>query len=34
MNFTLAATANNVGMALRKFDTTVAMTGIDPPEGA
>jgi len=30
MNFTLAATANNVGMALRKFDTTVAMTGIDP----
>ena len=30
MTFTLAATANNVGMALRKFDTTVAMTGIDP----
>jgi hypothetical protein len=30
MNFTLAATANNVGMAMRKFDTTVAMTGIDP----
>jgi len=30
MSFTLAATANNVGMAMRKFDTTVAMTGIDP----
>ena len=30
MNFTLAATADKVGMALRKFDTTVAMTGIDP----
>jgi hypothetical protein len=30
MNFTLAATVNNVGMAMRKFDTTVAMTGIDP----
>jgi len=30
MTFTLAATANNVGMAMRKFDTTVAMTGIDP----
>src|SRR5438552_9547520 len=30
LTFTLAATANNVGMALRKFDTTVAMTGIDP----
>src|SRR5205814_1772 len=30
MTFTLAATANKVGMALRKFDTTVAMTGIDP----
>lgn len=30
MNFTLAATANNVGMAMRKFDTTVPMTGIDP----
>jgi hypothetical protein len=29
MNFTLAATASNVGMAMRKFDTTVAMTGID-----
>ena len=30
MTFTLAATASKVGMALRKFDTTVAMTGIDP----
>ena len=30
MSFTLAATANNVGMAMRKFDPTVAMTGIDP----
>jgi len=30
MNFTLAATADKVGMALRRFDTTVAMTGIDP----
>jgi hypothetical protein len=30
MTFTLAATANNVGMAMRRFDTTVAMTGIDP----
>jgi hypothetical protein len=30
MNFKLTATANNVGMTMRKFDTTVAMTGIDP----
>jgi hypothetical protein len=30
MTFTLAATANNVGMAMRKFDPTVPMTGIDP----
>jgi hypothetical protein len=30
MNFMLAATVNNVGMAMRKFDTTVPMTGIDP----
>ena len=30
MNFTLAATVNNVGMAMRRFDTTVPMTGIDP----
>jgi len=30
MSFTLAATVNNVGMAMRKFDETVSMTGIDP----
>jgi hypothetical protein len=30
MSFTLAATASNVGMAMRKFDWTVPMTGIDP----
>jgi hypothetical protein len=30
MSFTLAATSSNVGMAMRKFDTTVPMTGIDP----
>jgi len=30
MSFTLAATASNVGMAMRKFDTTVPMTGVDP----
>jgi hypothetical protein len=30
MSFTLAATATNVGMAMRRFDTTVSMTGIDP----
>jgi hypothetical protein len=28
MSFTLAATANNVGMAMRKLDWTVPMTGI------